>query len=70
VSGLVSQCNAATAAAGIPAAGGVLCDLAEDYAEQCRRKVLAHVELFILSWVPICQTQDSDSHPTVVIRKF
>jgi hypothetical protein len=44
VSGLVSQC---TAAAVLPAAAGVLCDLAEDYAEQCRRKSLAHQELHI-----------------------
>jgi hypothetical protein len=69
VSGLVSRCTTATAAP-VPHAGSVLCDLAEEYAEQCRRKVLAHVELFILSWVPICQTQDSNSLPTVVIRKF
>jgi hypothetical protein len=47
VSGLVSQCTTATAAAILHAGGGVLCDLAEDYAEQCRRKVLAHLDLLI-----------------------
>ncbi len=46
VSGLVSRCTAAAAAV-LPAGGGVLCDLAEDYAEQCCRKVLAHIESLI-----------------------